>query len=403
MKKLLAALFILLAPVAAHAQASKTQIISDINADFADNTSGAITAALLRAVTTEIVSSYVDWLTCSGSGGTLYYASGTPTCLAAGIDGQYLRTNSNSTYWSSIASAITAGSGLAITGTVTPTIAISNASLNGLQVVNSTGILGISAVGVPNTFVSRSITGTANEVLFTNGDGVSGNPTASLPAAITLTGKNITGGTFASTTLNSPTVATPTINGASSGTGVASANTPSTLVFRDSAGDFQTHNITLTSINQVKMISPAITATISVQGGSTLEYSEGVWNPTLVGSGSGNWVLSTSVGSFEKIGRQVTARFTLVAASSSSPVGQLRIGNLPYAANGTANDQGKCEILYIQTWTAQAGYTWPTAVVSVGNTFVNVFEGGTTKVMTPTAVGELNSTPTIIGYCNYRT
>lgn len=50
------------------------------------------------------------------------------------------------------------------------------------------------------TYAARTITGTANEITVTNGSGVSGNPTLSLPSALTFTGKTITGGTFGSTT-----------------------------------------------------------------------------------------------------------------------------------------------------------------------------------------------------------
>lgn len=49
--------------------------------------------------------------------------------------------------------------------------------------------------------IQRTITGTANEITVTNGDGVSGNPTLSLPTALTLTGKTVTGGTFAAPTI----------------------------------------------------------------------------------------------------------------------------------------------------------------------------------------------------------
>jgi hypothetical protein len=42
----------------------------------------------------------------------------------------------------------------------------------------------------------RTITGTSNQITLTNGDGVSGNPTVSIPDAITFTGKTVTGGTY---------------------------------------------------------------------------------------------------------------------------------------------------------------------------------------------------------------
>jgi hypothetical protein len=44
----------------------------------------------------------------------------------------------------------------------------------------------------------RTITGTSNQITLVNGNGVSGNPTISIPDAITFTGKTITGGTYSS-------------------------------------------------------------------------------------------------------------------------------------------------------------------------------------------------------------
>jgi hypothetical protein len=47
-----------------------------------------------------------------------------------------------------------------------------------------------------DTWAQRTITGTANEIGVTNGDGVAGNPVVFLPTTLTFTGKTITGGTF---------------------------------------------------------------------------------------------------------------------------------------------------------------------------------------------------------------
>lgn len=91
MKKISTILFLLISSVAANAQVSKPTLQGMIATDFADNTSNAITAALLRSVTSTIVSSYTDWLTCTGSGGFVYYVSGTPTCLAAGLSNTFLQ------------------------------------------------------------------------------------------------------------------------------------------------------------------------------------------------------------------------------------------------------------------------------------------------------------------------
>jgi hypothetical protein len=77
--------------------------------------------------------------------------------------------------------------------------------LNALASISGTGFAARTAA---DTWLLRTHTGTANEITVTNGNGVSGNPTYSLPAALTFTGKTITGGTYAT-----PTITTPTITG----------------------------------------------------------------------------------------------------------------------------------------------------------------------------------------------
>lgn len=61
---------------------------------------------------------------------------------------------------------------------------------------------------------ARTLTGTAAELTVTNGDGVAGNPTLSLPGALTFTGKTVTGGTFATGAFNGTVGATTPSTGA---------------------------------------------------------------------------------------------------------------------------------------------------------------------------------------------
>jgi hypothetical protein len=110
------------------------------------------------------------------------------------------------------AAGISVSNGSGVSGN--PTLAL----VNDLAALEGLGSTGIAVRTTTDTWVQRSIAGTANEITLMNGDGVSGNPTASLPTALTFTGKTVTGGTFAGPTFsgtiaNLATVTTADING----------------------------------------------------------------------------------------------------------------------------------------------------------------------------------------------
>lgn len=69
---------------------------------------------------------------------------------------------------------------------------------SGLADPGANGVVVRTAAGVTT---ARTLTGTSNEITVTDGTGVVGNPTFSLPAALTFTGKTITGGTFTAPTI----------------------------------------------------------------------------------------------------------------------------------------------------------------------------------------------------------
>lgn len=74
--------------------------------------------------------------------------------------------------------------------------------LQAIAALTSTGVLSRTADGA---WALRTITGTANEISVTNGGGVAGNETLSLPAALTFTGKTVTGGSYAGATITTST------------------------------------------------------------------------------------------------------------------------------------------------------------------------------------------------------
>jgi hypothetical protein len=74
-----------------------------------------------------------------------------------------------------------AGNAVTISGSAMQPL---DATLTALAAYNTNGILTQTAA---DTFTGRTLTGTANEITVTNGDGVSGNPTFSLPTGIDAT------------------------------------------------------------------------------------------------------------------------------------------------------------------------------------------------------------------------
>lgn len=115
-----------------------------------------------------------------------------------------------------------------------------DAGLAALAVFNTDGILVQTA---NNTFAGRTLTGTADELTVTNGTGVAGNPTLSLPAALAFGGKTVTGGAFTGGAIdNTPIGATTahTIAG-TTGTfsGVLSANAGGNVTPSGANGQFR--------------------------------------------------------------------------------------------------------------------------------------------------------------------
>jgi hypothetical protein len=117
------------------------------------------------------------------------------------------------------------------------TVAGTSTSLGGS--VNLDTITGVSSNGLlvrtaSNTLTNRTLAGTTEEITVSNGDGVSGNPTISLPSTITLNGKTVNGGSFY--TANTPISKTIT------GIAVLTSGSPSDLAsftVPSSFGDFR--------------------------------------------------------------------------------------------------------------------------------------------------------------------
>jgi len=128
----------------------------------------------------------------------------------------------------------------------------------------STSVLGLVTQTVAGTFVGRTLTGTSNEITITNGNGISANPTISIPTAVTFTGKTITGGTFVGTTLTAPTIATITNTGT-----LTLPTSTDTLVGRATTDTLTNKTLTSPAINNATFTGTWNGTTIAVTAGGT--------------------------------------------------------------------------------------------------------------------------------------
>jgi hypothetical protein len=73
---------------------------------------------------------------------------------------------------------------------------------------------------------------------------------------------------------------------------------------------------------------------------SPLIYEEGTWSPVLSDGTNSDATQSIAVGHYEKIGRQITARFYLAITSLGAISGSLRVTGLPYSSTLDTNAVG---------------------------------------------------------------
>lgn len=173
-------------------------------------------------------------------------------------------------------------------------VPIDNANIIALSNLNATG--GLLTQTAAATFTKRTMLGTAAQITVTNGDGVAGAPTISLPTAITLTGITLTGGAFVGPALGTPisgvaTNLTGTAAGLTAGnvttnanltgvitsvgnaTSIASQTGTGSKFVVDTSPTLVTPNIgvaTATSVNKLTLTAPATGSTLTILNGKTL-------------------------------------------------------------------------------------------------------------------------------------
>lgn len=219
--------------------------------------------------------------------------------------------------------AVSMSSGVTSVGTLP--LAYLAAPLASLGAYNTSGLLTQTAA---NTFTGRTLTGTTAEITVTNGNGVSGNPTVSLPSALTFTGKTVTDGTFAS-----PTLITPALGAATATTINGNTITTGTGTLTLGAGKTHTVNnsIALSGTDGTTMLFPTTSATIARTDAAQTFTGAQIFSSTIVGSVSGNAATVTtnanltgpitSVGNATSVASQTGTGSTFVMSASPTLTG----------------------------------------------------------------------------------
>jgi hypothetical protein len=149
-------------------------------------------------------------------------------------------------------------------------------------------------------------------------------------------------------------------------------------------------------------VAAALADATNANGGFPV-YNAGSWTPGLSGTSGGAATYTTQVGSYEQIGRHVTARFTIVTASVASITGTGLLTGLPVTVANTANDQGGCFVSFATGYNLSTGFTHVTFQPIINTTTANQVETGgpTANASALFGSGQMAAVMTIQGTCEY--
>ena len=124
----------------------------------------------------------------SAAGDIIYFNGTNNVALPAGTDGQALVLGSGEPTWANVVNSVTGSTGITASptsGAVGLTLSTNLVALSGLT--STPGFVVETSAGV---FTTRSITGTAGDIVVTYGDGVTSSPTINLAAVTQGSGSN---------------------------------------------------------------------------------------------------------------------------------------------------------------------------------------------------------------------
>lgn len=260
----------------------------------------------------------------AGVGGSITFALANDLAALEGLGSTGIACRTAADAWAQ--RTLTApAAGLTITNPAgvagNPTFVLAN-DLAALEGLAGTGIACRTAA---DTWAQRTITGTANQITVSQGDGVAGNPTLALANPLTTPGGlTVTGGVVLNTNLSSS--ATNLVM-ASNGTGEIFLRPQGLGV---ATGQLRITNAGIVLVDGGGIQFPA--TQIPSAGANTLDdYEEGTFTPAMTFGGAAvGMTFSTASGVYTKIGRSVWTQVTMQLSAKGSSTGAAVLTGWPF-------------------------------------------------------------------------
>lgn len=133
------------------------------------------------------------------------------------------------------------------------------------------------------------------------------------------------------------------------------------------------------------------------------QYQSNTWTPTLLGSSTaGGPTYSTQVGSYEKVGRQVTARFAITISAIGGMTGNLEIGGLPFTSTTVTNDIGTIALASFSGLTFSASYGQLAGDIPTNSNIARLIQTGSGQTALALPISGVASATTLVGVLHYR-
>lgn len=264
--------------------------------------------------------------------------------------------------------------------------AINNLTGGSLTIASQGVVVSLPAFGV----TTRTITGTSGEVTVTNGSGVGGNPTVSLPSSITLTGK-----TIVDPTISHVDDLTKKLKFATSG---ITTGTTRTLTVPDTSGTITLDKSTRTlkDGSGFALTSADFDKTIIVDTSGTVPQGQISVTLPVASTANGKTITIKKMNGIVHAGKVVVTTPVAVSATGTAPASSTTLTLSPGAGAGI--DVG---MLVVQPDTSAGSYRWYPGIQP--NTYVTARVGNIVTLSKSTVTAVNTTINAVVASCLFYT